>query len=89
MDLSVAYGAGYFAAPLGMSEPTPPPPAAGDSNTVQELEEFVAAEPRSRRTADARRDVYSIHVEIGRDDVHLLCMFIAALILSLLFSSRK
>lgn len=89
MDLSVAYGAEYFAPPLDISEPTPPPPAAGDSNIVQELEEFVAAEPRSRRRADARRDVYSIHVEIGRDDVHLLCMFIAALILSLLFSSRK
>lgn len=88
MDLSAAYGTGYFAAPLGAAEdqtPTDTPPEPLDD--IPPTVELTKHNKHSRSSRSG--DVYMIHLEIGRDDVHILCMFIAALILSLLFSSRR
>lgn len=95
MDLSAAYGAGYFAAPLGMADDPPPVPPAPPAPTglvvPEQPDEILPVERmpfRSKRRGD-RGDVYMMQIEIGTDDAHLLAIFIAVLILSLLFSSRK
>lgn len=82
MDLSSAYGAGYFATPLGATH-TPQAPLDEIGPAVE------LAEPQKHSTPNRRGDVYMIQLEIGRDDVQILCVFIAALILSLLFTSRR
>lgn len=70
MDLSVAYGAALFAAPLGTT--------ANVEQVVeqQEVEEHDVKPQRKRPC----RDMYSLHLHIARDDAHLLCVFIAVLI---------
>ena len=90
MDLSAAYGAGFFAPPLGMADP-PPAPAPKDLVVPEQPDEILPVErmpSRSKRRGDGG-DVYMMQIEIGTDDAHLLAIFIAVLILSLLFSSRK
>lgn len=88
MDLSRAYGSNFMTQPLGTQVPTTL--ATEDIVPVQMLEaEGNCSAVTGGNTSCIPRDVYSIHIEIGRDDAHLLCMFIAALILSLLFSSRR
>ena len=105
MDLSAAYGAAFFAAPLGMTDgglsPTTAATVAQEETvpalTATELEQLdtvqrPVARPkrvhRHNRSADGS-GIYAINVEIGRDEAHLLMIFIAVLILSLLFSAKK
>lgn len=83
MDLSRAYGSNFGTQPLRT-----PVPATLDTEDIVPVQMSVDSSSVTS-TACTPRDVYSIHLEIGRDDAHLLCMFIAALILSLLFTSRK
>lgn len=105
MDLSVAYGAAFFAAPLGTtgvgSSPTTAATVAQAETvpalTATELEQLDRVQqpvPRTKRLHRRERStdgngIYAIHVEIGRDEAHLLMIFIAVLILSLLFSAKK
>ena len=80
MDLSVAYGAALFAGPLGAT-----------TNVEQVVEQQQEVEEHDARPQRRRpcQDMYSLHLHIGRDDAHLLCVFIAVLILTLLLSSRR
>lgn len=97
MDLSHAYGASYLAKPLG-SATEPAPVTADDILPTQQASDDIVPmqQTDSGEVAPTRRprpardgDMYMIHLEIGRDDAHLLCIFIAALILTMLFTSRK
>lgn len=100
MDLSAAYGAAFFAAPLGMTNgalssstaATVATKVTDSAPTTTELEQ--PSVPRTKRAHKPTRfpdgsGIYAIHVEIGRDEAHLLMIFIAVLILSLLFSAKK
>lgn len=97
MDLSRAYGTNFVPAPpLGTSIASPPTsPAADDLVPVQREERgkrrnnITGEMPELEMRQNPARAVYMINIEIGKEDAHLLCMFIAALILSLLFTSRK
>ena len=98
MDLSAAYGAAFFAAPLRMTDGDLAPTTAATVAQEETVPALTVAEPEPvPRTKRARRHngptdsngIYAIHVEIGRDEAHLLMIFIAVLILSLLFSGKK
>lgn len=93
MDLSRAYGSNFLLAqPLGTSIANPPTsPAAEDVVPVQRMRrnEITGEMAELEMRPNPGRAVYMINIEIGKEDAHLLCMFIAALILSLLFTSRK
>ena len=100
MDLSAAYGAAFFAAPLGMTEGGSAPTTAAtvaQEEIATEMEQLDIAQqpvPRTKRVRRHNRSTdgsgtYAISVEIGRDEAHLLMIFIAVLILSLLFSAKK
>ena len=91
MNLSAAYGAAFAAAPLGMTADVVPSTTAA---TVASQESVIDDEvPVARRNKPMQRrrsrEMYAIHVEIGREDAHMLCLFIAVFILSLLFSARR
>jgi len=90
MDLSRAYGSNFTTQSLGSPAPTTLP--TDEIVPVQVIDggdNGSEVPKRPRRSRNREVDVYKIHIEIGRDDAHLLCMFIAALILSLVFTSRK
>lgn len=100
MDLSAAYGAAFSAAALGMAAEVVPPTTAATVASQEsvpvltdEVEGIVPVAPRRkpmhRHGRSSGGDIYSIHVEIGREEAHMLCLFIAVFILSLLFSARR
>lgn len=87
MDLSAAYGADFFAAasaPVGNA-------SEDKTRTDTQQQAAIVPEPPNEIAPSSNRsgDVYMIHLEIAREDVQILCLFIAALILSLLFTSRR
>lgn len=84
MELSVAYGAAIFAEPLRVR---PFPLGVVSQPALAATAEAETAEPTN--AVERGADVYAINIEIGRDDAHLLCVFIAVLILTLFLSSRR
>ena len=99
MDLSAAYGPAFFAPPLGMTDGGSSPTTATtvaqeDATELEQLDTVQQPVPGSKRVRRHNRSTdgngtYAISVEIGRDEAHLLMIFIAVLILSLLFSAKK
>lgn len=93
MNLSAAYGAAFAAAPLGMTAAATVASQETAPVLTDEAEEIVPVAPRrkpmQRHSRSLGGDIYSVHVEIGTEEAHLLMMFLAVLILSLLFSARK
>ena len=89
MELSVAYGAAFFAEPFAR-RPQLFSQGVASNTAPTALTTTAAAETAApTNTTERRADIYAINIEIGRDDAHLLCVFIAVLILTLLLSSRR
>lgn len=81
MDLKQAFGRDftftYKTDPLFQ-----PPEALG--NTVTKLVPDVPVTPITRHP-----EIYLLQVQIGRDDCHLVCMFLFVFIISFLLSRRS
>lgn len=89
MDLNDAFGSAFgFSKPLklgtlnlgtsgGIDSPNP------DSRPV--------SKPQSKPASPVQipPEVYVLHLQIGRDDCHLLCMFLLVFTISFILSSRK
>lgn len=96
MDLNDAFGSAFgLSKPLnlgtsgGVDSPNPEP------NTIANPDSTPVSKPQSkplRRPASSVQippEVYVLHVQIGRDDCHLLCMFLLVFTISFILSSRK
>ena len=66
---------------------TETPAALGTASTPEPSNTTVAT-TRSTRAQTTGGGVYEIHVTIGRDDCHLLCLFIGVFTLAVLFNSN-
>lgn len=90
MDLTEAFGAA-FSRPV-MTVPTAPEVSAihkpapevsrNNSSTAATLGSTLA-------TSGSTPEVYVLNVEIGKDDCHLICVFLLVFSLSFILSNRK
>ena len=97
MNLSDVYGKS-FAPPSSLGMENEPVPTSSEPDIKPKSQ--VVDVPRTPSSDQVQTipipskssgggDVYFVHIEIGRDDCHLICMFLAVFIISFLFSSRK
>lgn len=95
MDLAQAFGSAFA---TGYAHPTNKVLGSTDTdnntnNTTEPVKEPVtstaAVSPVASAPASASPQIYAIHVEIGRDDCHLLCMFLLVFTISFILSGRK
>ena len=83
MDLNKAFGSAFVSSSkLGTSD-----------QEVTKPEVELDAEPEVvtkvvRKTKPIPPEVYVLHVQIGREDCHLLCMFLLIFAVSFILSSR-
>lgn len=103
MDLKKAFGGSYKPqvpqVPSVPSVPSVPPTKMEKIDNVQSIQKFVQSSGKTlgapRRVHNSKSklgspmsDIYMIQIQIGRDDCHLLCMFLLVFIISILLNKK-
>ena len=89
MDLNDAFGSAFVFSRLGTENAEK---RDDDKREEEEEEEEVLFVRETTNVTKPKRkppEVYVFNLQIGRDDCHLLCMFLLIFIISFILSSRK
>lgn len=102
MDLSAAFGTAFVFADAGLGAAKYPHVPSGKSNvpkptptvttSVDEPVKSLDLHPATTmpyESDNAVPDVYIFNIQIGRDDCHLMCMFLLVFTISFILGSRK
>lgn len=93
MDLNQAFGSAFFLSDsLKLGAAVSPDGSTEESTKVSpevspEILPEVSPEPKPKRKVSPP-EVYVLRVQIGRDDCHLICMFLLVFAVSFILSSR-
>lgn len=92
MDLNKAFGSAFVFSRGSNSVNLLQLGTNGTDGTINETQAPVSPPKKTYQKPRQYKippEVYVLHVQIGRDDCHLLCMFLLVFSISFILSSRK